>query len=103
MQGIEENLRITKANQYKDMYELHKQGKTYEEIGKQYNITKQRVHQIISCCRISGGDYYVGRKLAREYKTEIQAKQDAKVLFKQWLHEKVVKIALNNKDFTTYA
>ena len=71
--------------------------------GKQYNITKQRVHQIISCCRISGGDYYAGRKLAREYKTEIQTKQDAKVLFKQWLQEKGVKIALNNKDFTTYA
>jgi len=32
----------------KEMKKLHKKGLTYEEIGKKYKLSRQRVHQILT-------------------------------------------------------
>lgn len=37
---------LNSRKKYSQIIELRKQKKTYAEIGKQFNISKQRVHQI---------------------------------------------------------
>ena len=107
MQGIDEEVRKLKAHQYPLMVKLSERGMTYEEIGRQFNITKQRVHQIICCCKIGGGDYYEGRKLAREFRSYLKSltksESEKQKLFKEWLQDKGVKVAENNKNYSTYA
>jgi hypothetical protein len=107
MQGIEEKVREEKSTQYPLMVKLNEKGMTYEEIGRQFNVTKQRVHQIICCCRIGNGDYYEGRKLAREFRTYLnslaKSETEKQKLFKDWLQDKGVKVSENNKNYSTYA
>ena len=52
MQGINEELATNFLKRNKEMFDMYKQGLTMENIGDKYNISKQRVHQIIRRCKI---------------------------------------------------
>ena len=73
-----------------------------QEIGENYAISKQRVWQIITRCKLGDGEYYVGVDVARnkwsELKKDYTLSKDVKSAFNEWLNEKNIKIAADNKQ-----
>ena len=50
----------------RNMWDAYKKGKTMEQIGDEYGLTKQRVHQIIRRCKLGDGDYYVAHQMEKD-------------------------------------
>ena len=75
---------------------------TLEEIGLKYNITKQRVWQIVRFNYLGRGDYYRGYKMYMEKKTEIDSmpceKQERIQLFRSWLESLNVRLIKSKND-----
>tara|TARA_R100001369_G_scaffold92735_2_gene139441 strand:+ start:785 stop:1060 length:276 start_codon:yes stop_codon:yes gene_type:complete len=90
MQGIDEQSAESFLNRNKDMWDMYRQGKTMEQIGDQFGITKQRVHQIIRRCKIGDGDYYEAHKI------ETEKKMLDDNTFSDWLAGKGVKSIKRN-------
>mgnify|MGYP000043853691 CR=1 FL=1 len=65
MKGISQLKAKENTIRYKTMYEKWKLGATLQEIGENYAISKQRVWQIITRCKLGDGDYYAGVDVAR--------------------------------------
>ncbi len=89
MQGINEELATNFLKRNKEMFDMYKQGLTMENIGDKFNISKQRVHQIIRRCKIGEGHYY----------DALQVEQEKKHLpneeYKDWLETKGIKKVKN--------
>ena len=68
MQGINKELATDFLKRNKEMFDMYKQGLTMENIGDKYNISKQRVHQIIRRCKIGEGHYYNAHQIEQEKK-----------------------------------
>ncbi len=66
MQGIDEVSAKSFLDRNKDMWDAYKKGKTMEQIGDEYGVTKQRVHQIIRRCKLGDGDYYVAHQIEKD-------------------------------------
>ena len=102
MKGISQLKAKENAIKYKTMYERWKMGSTLQEIGENYAISKQRVWQIITRCKLGDGEYYVGVDVARnkwsELKKDYTLSKDVKSAFNEWLNEKNIKIAADNKQ-----
>ncbi len=65
-----------------EILELYKQGLTYLEIGKQYNITRARVHQLLNC-NPAFHEYLIEKKqLKAQAKTEQEEKKRQEQLAK---------------------
>tara|TARA_R100001086_G_scaffold249933_2_gene191890 strand:- start:561 stop:854 length:294 start_codon:yes stop_codon:yes gene_type:complete len=71
---------------------------TLEDIGFKYNISKQRVWQIVRFCKLGEGDYYKGLRLYNEvyknFKKEYQ-EANAKTLnvkMREWLKLKNIRL-----------
>ena len=71
---------------------------TYEEIGAKYNISKQRVWQIVRFCRLGDGNYYKGLSLYnRIHKTYSEEFKDADPktinnLMRNWMKVKNIRL-----------
>ena len=67
---------------------------TLAELGEKYDLTKQRVWQIITRCKLGDGDYYRGVQIARNKWTEfVQQHQDMnklKGLTLSWLKKLIL-------------
>ena len=83
--GISEESASCYLDKYREMLSLYEQGKTLEQIGDRYGITKQRVHQIIRRCKIGDGDYYKAVSIEKEIQN------DESVDLVDWLDGKGVK------------
>ena len=99
MRGIDTYKAEQNAKRYRAIYDDWKAAEeTLAELGEKYDLTKQRVHQIIAYMKIGEGDYYKGRLEARQKRKELDKKE-----FKLWLKLKGLKVSVNNKKFSTYA
>jgi len=58
MQGINEKDAKHHLSRNEIIYALYLEGKTMEQIGNMYAISKQRVWQIIRRCKLGDGNYY---------------------------------------------
>ena len=85
MQGIDEKSAQDYLDKYQHIYNLYKKGETLENIGEQFGVSKQRIHQIIRRCKIGEGDYYNAHKIEAEKKEQDPAN------FDDWLKDKGVK------------
>ena len=83
MQGIDKESAQSFSDRNKTMWQLYRQGRTMEEIGAEYGITKQRVHQIIRRCKIGDGDYYNAHYIEKNMMESS--------LYSEWLKTKGVK------------
>ncbi len=100
MKGISQEKAKQNTLKYKMMFEQWKIGSTLVEIGEDYKISKQRVWQIITRCKLGDGDYYVGVNVARnkwnELKKEHTLASEIQKAYNDWLTKKDVKIAADN-------
>ena len=71
---------------------------TLEEIGNKYDVSKQRVWQIVRYCRLGEGNYYKGLKLYNEtYKSYQKEFTDADLktlnaLMRDWMKLKNIRL-----------
>jgi len=101
MKGISQEKAKQNSIKYKEMYEQWRRGhSTLQQIGEQHDITKQRVWQIITRCKLGEGEYYVGVDVARnkwlEYKELYTTMGEARRGYKTWLETQDIKVAADN-------
>ena len=74
---------------------------TLEELGNEYGVTKQRMWQIITRCKLGEGDYYYGTQVARNKWSELHAlyndREQTRRAFNEWLTDKNIKLIVNNQ------
>tara|TARA_R100000687_G_C6337446_1_gene112600 strand:+ start:157 stop:471 length:315 start_codon:yes stop_codon:yes gene_type:complete len=95
MQGINEVNANFHLSRNEEIHSLYLNGCTMEEIGKKFNISKQRVWQIIRRCKLGDGNYYAGYQVESEKRKEFfQLTGSIKLADKEyttWLKSKGVK------------
>jgi len=102
MKGISQEKAKENAIRYRRMYDQWStHSTTLEQMGKDYNLTKQRMWQIITRCKLGDGDYYYGTQIARskwsEFKTMYADLDQTKRAFDDWLKERDIKLISNNQ------
>ena len=84
-------------------YEYTHTKQTMEQLAKKYDITKQRIWQIIRRCQLGGGDYYGGFENFREKEKSLKElgvpKDQIHSLLRKWMSEKynIKTLALKNE------
>tara|TARA_R110000744_G_scaffold56311_4_gene118782 strand:- start:2899 stop:3207 length:309 start_codon:yes stop_codon:yes gene_type:complete len=82
------NIYMTYTNSYQ----------TLEEVGTKYDISKQRVWQIVRFCVLGKGDYYKGLKLYNETYRNYQEKfadadlKTLNALMRDWMKSKNIRL-----------
>jgi mannitol-specific phosphotransferase system IIBC component len=102
MKGISQEKANKNSIKYRRMYEQWStHSTTLEQMGKEHNLTKQRIWQIITRCKLGDGEYYYGTQIARnkwsEFKTMYDDLDQTKRAFDDWLKERDVKLISNNQ------
>tara|TARA_R110000796_G_scaffold74379_2_gene167374 strand:- start:4118 stop:4456 length:339 start_codon:yes stop_codon:yes gene_type:complete len=102
MKGISERKAKENSIKYRLMYVQWKKSEdTLEELGDKYGITKQRMWQIITRCKLGEGDYYYGVQIARnkwsEFKQLYSDVDQTQRAFNEWLNDRDIKLAANNE------
>jgi predicted DNA-binding protein YlxM (UPF0122 family) len=75
---------------------------TLEDIGLKYNVSKQRIWQIIRYCTLGHGDYYRGLNLQNEvYKNFKEEHKDItsivlNEMMREWLRSKNIRLIKRN-------
>ena len=102
MKGISQQKAKENSIRYRDMYDKWNNSEiTLEELGKEYDITKQRMWQIITRCKLGDGDYYYGVQVARnkwsEFKQLYSDIDQTQRAFNEWLSDREIKLASDNQ------
>tara|TARA_R100001509_G_scaffold93185_1_gene53879 strand:+ start:12452 stop:12793 length:342 start_codon:yes stop_codon:yes gene_type:complete len=102
MRGISKQKADENALRYRKIYDKWlEEDCTLEKLGEEYDLTKQRMWQIITRCKLGKGDYYYGVKIARDKWSEFYStygdKKQAGLAFTDWLESNEVRIINNNK------
>ena len=102
MRGITPKKKLESQEKYERIYAMwQKDESTLQEIGSCFDLTKQRVWQIITRCKLGDGDYYDGMQLARQKWSELNELytdfEDIIPEYNKWLNEQGVKTARNNQ------
>ena len=102
MKGISEIKAKENSIKYRTMYQRWSEEKTtLEQLGKDYDLTKQRMWQIITRCKLGDGDYYYGVQIARNKWSELKSlysdSEQTQRAFNEWLTERDVKLASDNQ------
>ena len=102
MKGISQQKAKENSIKYRDMYDTWNNTTiTLEQLGKEHNVTKQRMWQIITRCKLGDGDYYYGVHVARnkwsEFKQLYSDVNQTKRAFDEWLKEREIKLIENNQ------
>tara|TARA_R100000935_G_scaffold54009_1_gene82368 strand:+ start:3860 stop:4171 length:312 start_codon:yes stop_codon:yes gene_type:complete len=95
--------RIEKEEMYSEIVMSSKEGKTLEEIGYEYGVTKARAWQIVRFSELGDGDYYTGYKMFMDKKAEIYTKKDTTSKersqeLRGWLNSKNVRLIKGKYD-----
>lgn len=102
--GITEHKQIEKTVLYEDIFNKYSTTTlTLQELGDEYELTKQRISQIVIRCLVGDGDYYRGGDLAKENWKLLSRKYTGDELvdqYKKWLERFPIKISKNNRKFT---
>ena len=93
MKGISEGKAVFYRERNLAIYDAYfTSSRTMEEIAEHFNLTRQRVWQIVRRCQIGEGDYYEGYQNFREKKEKLEEKgfseDEVHYLMRQWLVEK---------------
>tara|TARA_R100000742_G_C4244546_1_gene63678 strand:+ start:220 stop:567 length:348 start_codon:yes stop_codon:yes gene_type:complete len=101
MKGISQRKVLENSIKYKKIYlDWQTKGSTLQELGEKHDVTKQRMWQIITRCKLGDGDYYSGVSVARnkwlQIKELYETVEEAEIHYKHWLREKNIKLALDN-------
>ena len=102
MKGISEIKAKENSIKYRTMYERWSEEKTtLQQLGKDYDLTKQRMWQIITRCKLGDGDYYYGVQITRNKWSELKSLysdvDQTQRAFNEWLSERDVKLAADNQ------
>ena len=108
MKGISQQKAKENSIRYRDMYDKWNNSKTtLEQLGDEYGVTKQRMWQIITRCKLGDGDYYYGVQVARNKWTELNNEyndmEDIINGYNHWLTTKGVKTAKNNQSVVPHS
>tara|TARA_R100001510_G_C7585294_1_gene156841 strand:+ start:457 stop:801 length:345 start_codon:yes stop_codon:yes gene_type:complete len=108
MKGISHLKAKENSIKYKSMYDKwNNSTTTLEELGKEYDITKQRVWQIITRCKLGDGSYYDGVQVARNKWNELNSTFDdmdeITAEYNAWLKTSGVKISVNNQSVVPHS
>ena len=108
MKGISEQKAKENSIRYRTMYERWlKEKLTLEQLGNEYELTKQRVWQIITRCKLGQGDYYYGVQLARHKWGELKLLyssdlEQTKRAYDEWLKERDIKLTSHNQKYAPH-
>ena len=95
MQGIDTASAELHLSRNEEIHSLYLNGWTMEEIGKKYDLTKQRVWQIIRRCKLGDGNYYQGQQTENEKRRDLLqlwgSAEKADTAYTDWLKTKGVK------------
>ena len=102
MKGISQQKAKENSIRYRDMYDKWNTSETtLEQLGKEYDVTKQRMWQIITRCKLGDGDYYYGVQITRNKWSELKSLysdvDQTQRAFNEWLSERDVKLASDNQ------
>ena len=104
MKGIDEsNALFHRERNSKIYYEYMSTKQTMEQLADKYEITKQRVWQIIRRCELGSGDYYKGFETYRDKQESLKElgipKEQTHTLLRKWMSEKfdIKTITLKNE------
>jgi len=102
MKGISQEKIKENDIKYRAIYEKWStQDLTLEQLGKEYAVTKQRMWQIVTRCKLGDGDYYYGVQIARNKWVELKAlyeeTEQIKQAFGEWLKERDIKLTSDNQ------
>ena len=108
MKGISQLKAKENSIKYKSMYEKWSNSTTtLEELGKEYDITKQRMWQIITRCKLGDGDYYLGTQVARNKWSELNSLysdfDDILPAYNDWLSKQGINTAKNNQSVVPHS
>ena len=93
MRGIDTYKAEQNAKRYRAIYDDWKAAEeTLAELGEKYELTKQRVWQIVTRCKLGDGDYY-----RTEFMQLYQDNEQSKRAYDEWLKEVDVKLASDNQ------
>jgi len=102
MRGIETHKAEQNSKRYRAIYDDWKAAEeTLAELGDKYDLTKQRVWQIVTRCKLGDGDYYYGVQVARnkwsEFKQLYSDVDQTQRAFNEWLNDREIKLIENNQ------
>tara|TARA_B110000263_G_C15201270_1_gene460770 strand:+ start:577 stop:924 length:348 start_codon:yes stop_codon:yes gene_type:complete len=108
MKGISEQKAKENSIRYRTMYERWlKEKLTLEQLGNEYELTKQRAWQIITRCKLGQGDYYHGVHIARHKWGELKLLyssdlEQTKRAYDEWLKERDIKLTSHNQKYAPH-
>ena len=74
MRGITPKKKVESQEKYERIYSMWQEDEsTLQEIGEYFDLTKQRVWQIVTRCKLGDGDYYLGTQVARNKWNELNS------------------------------
>lgn len=104
MKGIDESsASFHRERNSKIYYEYTSTKQTMEQLADKYEITKQRVWQIIRRCELGSGDYYRGFETYRDKQESLKElglpQEQVHELLRKWMSEKfdIKTITLKNE------
>ena len=104
MKGISKQDAEMYSARYRSIYDQwtdEKEPITLEALGKEHDLTKQRIWQIVTRCKLGSGDYYYGKNIARDKWSELYStfkdKDQTRLAFNEWLEEQNIRVFDHNK------
>ena len=107
MRGINQQKANENQQRYREIYAAYMtEEKTLKDLGTEHGITRQRIWQIITRCKLADGDYYEGMRIARQKWLELQsseANENAlREAFAKWLESPGVRLIKNNQSIAPH-
>ena len=108
MRGITPKKKVESQEKYTKIFQQWKLNEhTLLELAEEYDLTKQRIWQIITRCKLGDGDYYVGVQVARNKWNDLNKTYDdfdqISTEYNTWLKTKGVKTSINNQSVVPHS
>tara|TARA_R100001510_G_scaffold51796_1_gene51916 strand:- start:255 stop:599 length:345 start_codon:yes stop_codon:yes gene_type:complete len=108
MRGITPKKKVESQEKYTKIYQDWVfQDITLLELADEYDLTKQRIWQIITRCKLGDGDYYLGTQVARNKWNELNSTysdmEEIVAEYNAWLKTKKVKTIGNNQSVVPHS
>ena len=107
MRGINQQKANENQQRYRQIYTAYMtEEKTLKDLGIEHGITRQRIWQIITRCKLANGDYYEGMRIARQKWLELQSSETNETTlrsaFAKWLESTGVRLIKNNQSIAPH-
>jgi len=108
MRGITPKKKVESQEKYERIYSMWQEDEsTLQEIGSHFDLTKQRVWQIVTRCKLGDGDYYLGTQVARNKWNELNSTyndiDEITTEYNAWLKTIGVKTSINNQSVVPHS